>query len=167
MDVMKAWTWQSEKEIIGPQGDRGHRFTVMRARSASLERHCAYFVCLSTINYIVRAKWRLYKTTDSNPNRSDSFLTRLPEGRLLAPSFASLCKPWRPAHEPKLPAYSAFFPPVASHSATTAYPCLTSSQTFPAFPFPPPTSESPGNRGRPFTISAKMHPIDHTSTGVE
>nr|AFK43664.1 unknown [Lotus japonicus] len=28
-------------------------------------------------------------------------------------------------------------------------------------------SESPGNRGRLFTISANMHPTDQTSTGVE
>lgn len=28
-------------------------------------------------------------------------------------------------------------------------------------------SESPGNRGRWFTISANMHPTDQTSTGVE
>ena len=28
-------------------------------------------------------------------------------------------------------------------------------------------SEDPGKSGRPLCISAKMHPMDHTSTGVE
>ena len=58
-------------------------------------------------------------------------------------------------------AFLPLAPPTESPGAVRAFPP-------PLLPhrLHPPT-ESPGNSGLWFTISAKMHPMDHTSTGVE